>query len=91
VDAQTIAVGMTLFVAGLVVGRLTAPKERTTTIYQPAPARETVADAGADAEIDALLRRGNKIEAIKRYRETYGTGLKEAKDAVEAIEARLGA
>jgi ribosomal protein L7/L12 len=29
---------------------------------------------------------GNKIEAIKLYREATGVGLKEAKDAVEAIE-----
>jgi hypothetical protein len=29
------------------------------------------------------LRRGNKIEAIKIVRETAGSGLKEARDAVE--------
>ena len=34
---------------------------------------------------DALLH-DNKIEAIKLYREQTGVGLKEAKDAVEAIE-----
>jgi hypothetical protein len=37
---------------------------------------------------DALFR-GNKIEAIKLYRERHGGGLKEAKDAVEELEARL--
>lgn len=36
------------------------------------------------AAIDACLRSGNKIEAIKLYRERTGIGLKEAKDAVEA-------
>jgi ribosomal protein L7/L12 len=41
------------------------------------------------AEIQDLLRRGNKIEAIKLYREQTGLGLKEAKDAVEAIERGL--
>jgi ribosomal protein L7/L12 len=40
-----------------------------------------------DPEIAAALRAGRKIEAIKRYRERYGVGLKEAKDAVEAIQA----
>ena len=30
--------------------------------------------------------RGNKIEAIKVYRQATGVGLKEAKDAVEAFE-----
>lgn len=38
------------------------------------------------AEIQNLLRGGSKIEAIKRFREMTGVGLKEAKDAVEAIE-----
>lgn len=32
------------------------------------------------------LRRGNKINAIRIYREKFGVGLKEAKDAVEAME-----
>lgn len=39
-------------------------------------------------EIQSLLNVGNKIMAIKVYRETYGAGLKEAKDAVEQIERR---
>lgn len=38
------------------------------------------------AEVARLLRAGNKIAAIKLYRETYGVGLKDAKDAVERIE-----
>lgn len=47
-----------------------------------------------DASDDPLLRealfRGNKIEAIKRYRELHGVGLAEAKDVVEALVGRLG-
>lgn len=35
-----------------------------------------------------LLAEGKKIEAIKVYREETGAGLKDAKDAVEAYEAR---
>ena len=42
-----------------------------------------------DPAIEQMLRGGNKIEAIKIYREKTGVGLKEAKDAVEAIERRL--
>jgi ribosomal protein L7/L12 len=41
-----------------------------------------------DDEIRALLESGQKIEAIKRYREMTGAGLAEAKEAVEAIERR---
>ena len=37
---------------------------------------------------DALLD-GKKILAIKLYRELYGVGLKEAKDAVDAMERTL--
>ena len=43
----------------------------------------------ADPEIVRLIRATNKIEAIKRYREMTGLGLRESKDAVEAIEATL--
>jgi ribosomal protein L7/L12 len=36
------------------------------------------------------LRSGNKIEAIKRYREATGVGLKEAKDFIEEVQRRGG-
>ncbi len=37
------------------------------------------------SEVQALVAQGNKIQAIKVYRENTGLGLKEAKDAVEAL------
>jgi ribosomal protein L7/L12 len=40
-----------------------------------------------EEEIRQLLASGNKIEAVKRYREETGCGLAEAKDAVEALAA----
>lgn len=44
--------------------------------------------AAADlAEVQALMLQGNKIQAIKIYRELTGVGLKEAKDYVDALEA----
>jgi ribosomal protein L7/L12 len=39
-----------------------------------------------DGRVLALVREGRKIEAIKLYRDMTGTGLKDAKDAVEALE-----
>lgn len=42
-----------------------------------------------DEKILALIRRGDKIQAIKRMRELTGMGLAESKDAVEAIERTL--
>lgn len=38
------------------------------------------------AEIDQLIHEGKKIDAIKLFRETFGVGLAEAKDAVERME-----
>ena len=39
--------------------------------------------------VDAV-QRGKKIEAIKRYRETTGVGLKEAKEFIEEVQRRGG-
>jgi len=36
-----------------------------------------------DPELVAAMQRGNKIAAIKRYRELTNAGLKDAKDAIE--------
>lgn len=36
-------------------------------------------------EVRRLVREGNKIAAIKRYRELTGCGLKEAKDVVDTL------
>ncbi len=52
---------------------------------QALPTKQPV-DSSLEMEIVSLLEGGRKIEAIKRYREATGVGLKEAKDAVEALE-----
>ena len=36
-------------------------------------------------EVSALIAQDKKIEAIKLYRERTGLGLKEAKDAIDAM------
>lgn len=43
-------------------------------------------DTGLDTQVLSLLHGGRKIEAIRLVRERTGQGLKEAKDAVEALE-----
>jgi large subunit ribosomal protein L7/L12 len=43
---------------------------------------------GLPPEIYELIARGKLIEAIKVYRQVTGAGLKEAKDAVDAIAGR---
>jgi ribosomal protein L7/L12 len=42
----------------------------------------------AQAEISALLQQGQKIQAIKRYREQTGASLAEAKARIEAVEGQ---
>ena len=46
-------------------------------------------DEDRDKIIDALMA-GNKIEAIKLYRDGTGQGLKEAKDYIEHLIQELG-
>jgi ribosomal protein L7/L12 len=42
------------------------------------------------SEIEKLILGGDRIEAIKLYRMTYGADLRMAKEAVEEMAARLG-
>jgi ribosomal protein L7/L12 len=46
-------------------------------------------DPSLAPQIQDALRRGNKIEAIKIYRELTGVGLAEAKQAIERTEQFL--
>ncbi|QHQ34222.1 hypothetical protein [Algicella marina] len=45
---------------------------------------------GASAEIEAALAKGRVIDAIRLYREEHGVGLKEAKDAIDAMRKERG-
>ena len=42
-----------------------------------------------ESRIKSLLSRRRKVDAVKIYREEYGVGLKEAKDAVDRIQASM--
>lgn len=58
----------------------------------PAPTNTVTApglDANVLAQVQQALFQGQKIEAIKLYREATSQGLKESKDAVEKMEAEL--
>jgi len=47
-------------------------------------------DPHVTSEIVTLLSHGEKIKAIKVYREQFGVGLKEAKEAVDCIGEQNG-
>jgi zinc-ribbon domain len=67
-------------------GILFAPQNLPNTINS-APQNNALPSSQTDyIEIQQLIRSGNKIEAIKVYRETFGSSLKDAKEAVEQIE-----
>lgn len=53
----------------------------------PSPVSDGTLPASGEwmAEVHALKQSGNLIQAIKVYREHTGLGLKESKDAVEAL------
>jgi large subunit ribosomal protein L7/L12 len=48
-------------------------------------ATDLAAGADSDPQVLELIANGRKIQAIKRYRELTGLGLKEAKDAVDRL------
>ncbi|HEX5755631.1 MAG TPA: hypothetical protein VFY12_04705 [Arenimonas sp.] len=78
-----------VFVVGFVLGRVSrGGGDRY--VGQAPGAQASRVQPASDAEIDALVAGGQTIEAIKAYRERYGVGLKEAKDAIDALRARRG-
>ena len=83
------AIAALAFVIGIGVGRRMS--KRHTVVWREPPERGPASAAGLieDPQVDALLREGQLIAAIKRYRELSGLGLKESKDAVEARQRQL--
>lgn len=43
----------------------------------------------ANAKLEELIKRGNKLEAIKVYQDLYRVGLAEAKNAIDNLETKL--
>lgn len=54
------------------------------------PVARTMSELGPSvrAEIEVAIAQGYKMEAIKLLREATGMGLKEARDAIEAMDRR---
>jgi ribosomal protein L7/L12 len=86
------------FLAGIVVGRITA----ATALPRPGkPDRKQRPDmatsdmlallpAETRFEIETLVADGRKIEAIRVCRAAIGLGLKEAKDVIDLVDAASG-
>ena len=74
-------------IVGFVLGSATRSDPRASLGTAPTSPPPPAADSFPD--VVAALRAGAKIQAIKHYRIATGVGLKEAKDAVEALARRL--
>ncbi len=84
--AQVLVIILVLIGAGFVLvtlGRRKDEQLRNAGVY-PREGQETAPD------VDRLIQLGHKIEAINIYRKLHGTGLKEAKEAVEKREREIG-
>jgi ribosomal protein L7/L12 len=55
----------------------------------PPPGALRASAAAPDERVIALVRAGKKIEAIKQVRERTGAPLKDAKEAVEAVQRKV--
>jgi ribosomal protein L7/L12 len=64
-------------------------EERLKFVYQHLQIEYVQDQQAANANVVALIKAGNKIEAIKVYREIYNVGLAEAKRAVDGMEEKL--
>jgi len=69
---------------------LVEAKNAVEALERDLPPTGELVDSSAEAEIVALLQQGQKTQAIKRYRDRTGAGLKEAREAVEALGADRG-
>lgn len=82
-----VGIAVIALLAGILIGR--QRKAERSVVWQEVPAPRGGVPVPNDPEIDALLRNDRLIEAIKRHRELTGSGLKEAKDAMEARRREL--
>lgn len=73
------------------LGPASSETSRLLATPRPVPPPPTGMTPEKRAAIIDAVRRGNKIEAIKHFRDATGLGLAESKDAVEAMEAALDA
>jgi len=86
----TVRMRMSADEADVFIERIEAQQAAEKVIRPPQSGDGPLAHLRADqaAQIDEMLDKGRKIDAIKHFREWSGVGLREAKEAVEAYERR---
>ena len=92
-EALLLVVGLILVVINVVL--LYAKRYNPGLLYKQVPPPDPARLAELDARlrrrdaVESALHRGNRIQAIKIYRDDTGAALGEAKAAVEALEEQL--
>lgn len=81
----SIVMAVLFFLAGVGFGRFSA-RRGSVSPARPAASPDEINDPAIDAEI----RAGHEVEAIKLYRQRTGAGLVDAKLAVEQRATQLG-
>ena len=77
-------------VLAFVLGAFTARRRPKTKVIWESPRTGPAHEAAiADPELRTLLEQKQLIAAIKRYRTLTGEGLKESKDAIDALQRTL--
>ena len=77
-------------VLAFAIGVFAARRRSNEKVIWEAPPSSAAHDAAiADPQLLSLLQQKQLISAIKRYRQLTGSGLKESKDAVEALQRTL--
>lgn len=67
----------------------TSPEKKAEPKPPPKTAKPRLSEQEAVAKVTELARSGQKIEAMKVYREAFPVGLKEAKDAIDQAASGL--
>jgi ribosomal protein L7/L12 len=89
---ELLIIGVVALIVGVIVFALSRRTSQSATArqiaaYEQTPPPPIRLDPATYDEIRTLLDNGQKMQAIKRYREVTYAGLREAKDAVDALEA----
>ena len=87
---DSISVVIAVAVLAFTLGVFAARRSSREKVIWEAPLSGAAHDAAiADPQLRSLLEQKETIAAIKRYRELTGSGLKESKDAVDALQRSL--
>jgi ribosomal protein L7/L12 len=84
-NVWAIIIGVVLIGLLNAVNQLRSETVRTNLILEKISKQIGVPDTDIEDELKSLIAKGKRAEAIKRYREFTGVGLKESKEYVDSL------